>query len=134
MSELEKPILFFDGVCGLCNRFVDFSLKHDPHGRVLFAPLQGKTAGELLSNTDLENLDTVIFYENGSPSHRSTAIVKLLSGVGGLWTVLAWLLWLIPRPLRNFGYRVMAKNRYRFFGQKESCRLPTPEERTRFLD
>lgn len=134
MSELEKPILFFDGVCGLCNRFVDFSLKHDTHGRVLFAPLQGKTAEELLSKIDLENLDTVVFFVNGNPSYRSTAIVKLLSRVGGFWTVLAWLLWLIPRPLRNFGYRVMAKNRYRFFGQKESCRLPTPEERIRFLD
>jgi predicted DCC family thiol-disulfide oxidoreductase YuxK len=134
MSELEKNILFFDGVCGLCNRFVDFSLKHDPHGRVLFAPLQGKTAGELLSKTDVENLDTVIFYENGNLSRRSTAIVKLLSGVGGFWNVLAWLLWLIPRPLRDFGYRLTAKNRYRFFGQKETCRLPTAEERVRFLD
>ena len=134
MSELEKPILFFDGVCGLCNRFVDFSLKHDPHGRVLFAPLQGKTAAELLSKSDLENLDTVMFYENGNRSRRSTAIVKLLSGVGGFWNVLAWLLWLIPRPLRDFGYRLTAKNRYRFFGQKETCRLPTAEERARFLD
>ncbi len=133
MSELEKPILFFDGVCGLCNRFVDFSLKHDPHGKVLFAPLQGKTAGEILSESDVENLDTVIFYENGILHRRSTAIVKLLSAVGGFWSVLAWLLWLIPRPLRNFGYRITAKNRYRFFGQKETCRLPTPAERERFL-
>ena len=133
MSELEKPILFFDGVCGLCNRCVDFSLKHDPHGKVLFAPLQGKTAGEILSESDVENLDTVIFYENGILHRRSTAIVKLLSAVGGFWSVLAWLLWLIPRPLRNFGYRITAKNRYRFFGQKETCRLPTPAERERFL-
>lgn len=133
MSELEKPILFFDGVCGLCNRFVDFSLKYDPHGKVLFAPLQGQTAGEILSESDVENLDTVIYYENGILHRRSTAIVKLLSAVGGFWSVLAWLLWLIPRPLRNFGYRITAKNRYRFFGQKETCRLPTPAERERFL-
>ncbi|MBC8290261.1 MAG: thiol-disulfide oxidoreductase DCC family protein [Planctomycetes bacterium] len=134
MSDPEKPILFFDGVCGLCNRFVDFSLDHDPHGSVLFAPLQGTTAAGLLPQEDVENIDTVVFHENGRLHRRSSAIVKLLAGIGGGWKVLSWLLWLVPKPLRDLGYRLVARYRYRIFGQKETCRFPTPEERERFLD
>lgn len=134
MSEPEKPILFFDGVCGLCNRFVDFSLNHDPAGRVLFAPLQGSTAAGLLPKEDTENVDTVVFHEEGRLYRRSSAVVKLLSRIGGGWNVLSWLLWIVPKPLRDLGYRITAKYRYRIFGRKDSCRLPTPEERERLLD
>jgi len=134
MSEPEKPILFFDGVCGLCNQCVDFTIRHDPHGRVLFSTLQGTTATELLSEEDSRNLDTVLFFEHGTAFRRSSAIVKLLTHLGGFWKVLGWLLWIIPRPIRNLGYRLIAKVRYRLLGRKETCRLPTPEERQRFLD
>lgn len=133
MSGPEKPILFFDGVCGLCNRFVDFSLDHDPTGRVLFAPLQGTTAASLLPQEDTRNIDTVIFHEEGRLYRRSSAIVRLLSRIGGGWRVLSWLLWVVPKPLRDLGYRLVARYRYRIFGQKDTCRLPTAEEQDRFL-
>ncbi|MFP6762788.1 MAG: DCC1-like thiol-disulfide oxidoreductase family protein [Planctomycetaceae bacterium] len=134
MSETDKSILFFDGVCGLCNRCVDFALRRDPRGRILFATLQGTTAAELLTEEDGRNLDTVIFFEHGTVFRRSSAIVKLLQHLGGFWTVLSWLLWIIPLPIRNLGYRLIAKIRYRLLGRKETCRLPTPDERQRFLD
>ena len=130
----EGPVLFFDGVCGFCNRTVDLSLKWDRRGRIRFAPLQGTTAASLLPDEDVNNLDTVVFYENGTLSRRSTAVVGLLKNLGGVSRLLATLLWVIPRPLRDWGYRLIARNRYRLFGQKDTCRLPTPEERARFLD
>ena len=133
MSEPEKPILFFDGVCGLCNRFVDFSLDHDRAGRVLFAPLQGSTAEGLLPKEDTANVDTVVFHEEGRLYRRSSAIVMLLSRIGGGWKVLSWLLWVVPKPLRDLGYRLVARYRYRIFGQKDTCRLPSAEEQERFL-
>jgi len=134
MSNTEKPILFFDGICGLCNGCVDFAIRHDPDGRVLFSTLQGSTATEVLSEEDSRRLDTVIFFENKTVFRRSSAIVRLLIHLGGFWAVLGWLLWIIPRPIRNLLYRLIAKVRYRILGQKETCRLPTPEERQRFLD
>jgi len=128
------PILFFDGVCGLCNSFVDFALRHDRKGRVLFAPLQGSTAATHLDSADTATLDTVVLLENGRTYKRSSAIARLLRHLGGIWTIPAWLLWLIPWPLRDLSYRVIAKTRYRLFGRKESCRIPSAEERARFLD
>ena len=130
----SRSILFFDGVCGLCNRFVDFLLKHDRHGRVCFAPLQGTTAASSLSEDVVHGLDTVVFLEGGQPNCRSSAIVRVFWRLGGVWSVLGTLLWIIPKPIRDLGYRLVAKSRYRLFGKKETCRLPTPEERGRFLD
>lgn len=130
----DNPILFFDGVCGLCNQVVDWVLQNDRRGIVRFSPLQGEAAESRLPDRDRERLDTVVFIEGARITRRSTAIVHLLSHLGGVWTVLAWLLWLIPWPLRDVGYRVVSKLRYRLFGRKETCRLPTPDERARFLD
>ncbi len=135
MSDSDtNPMLFFDGVCGLCNSVVDWVLRNDRRGVVRFSPLQGQTAQQRLPDVDRERLDTVVFIEGDRITRRSTAIVRLLSHLGGIWTVLAWLLWLIPWPLRDVGYRAVSKLRYRLFGKKETCRLPTPDERARFLD
>ena len=130
----DGPILFFDGVCGLCNSVVDFVLRNDRRGTVRFAPLQGAVSQQLLPAHDREKLDTVVFVEGSSVTRRSTAIVRLLSQLGGSWWILAWGLWLVPWPLRDAGYRVVSKLRYRLFGKKETCRMPSPEERARFLD
>ena len=134
LAEESKPVLFFDGVCGLCNRFVDFVLKYDGDGRVLFAPLQGTTAAASLPEDVVRGLDTVVFLEGGRPNLRSSAIVRIFWQLGGAWSVLGTLLWIVPKPVRDLGYKVVASSRYRLFSQKETCRLPTPEERARFLD
>ena len=128
------PIVFFDGVCGLCNSSVDFVLRHDHHGRLKFAPLQGETAARLLPAADRENLGSLVLWDDGRMFRRSSAVIRILWRLGPAWRVLGWLIWLIPLPLRNGGYRLVAASRYRLFGKKETCRLPSPEERGRFLD
>ena len=134
MSDPHGPILFFDGVCGLCSRCVDFSLRHDRSGLVRFAPLQGSTAAELLTHEDVADLDTVVLVDDGVLFRRSAAIVGLLRQLGGPWRLVATLLWLIPRPLRDVGYRMVARSRYRIFGKSDTCRVLTPGEHERFLD
>lgn len=129
----EHPILFFDGVCGLCNHVVDFVLARDHTGVFRFAPLQGETAREQLSDDDVRNLSSVVLIDKQGIHRRSTAVVRMLWHLQGVWKLAGWLLWLIPRPLRNLGYKGVAVVRYRLFGQKATCRMPTADERARFL-
>ncbi len=142
ISEADRPtnVLFFDGVCGLCNRSVDFVLSRDRRGTIRFAPLQGETAKQVLSSefrvpsAKTQSFDTIIWLDSSSREFvRSAAAVRVLWRLGGVWSLIGWLLWLIPRPLRDVGYRLVAANRYRWFGKKETCRLPSPAERERFL-
>ncbi len=127
------PIVFFDGVCGLCNSVVDFAMKWDRHGVLRFAPLQGETARQLLTPQDVENLNTFVFRDQRGLHRRSSAMVRLLRCLGGAWSVLSVLLWIVPRPLRDAGYRIIARYRYAWFGKKETCRMPTADERERIL-
>ena len=142
ISEVDRPtnVVFFDGVCGLCNRSVDFILSRDRRGAIRFAPLQGETAKEVLSgewqvaSDGQKPITTVVWVDSlGREFVRSAAAVRVLWQLGGVWWLIGWLLWLIPLPLRDLGYRIIAANRYRLFGKKETCRMPTPAERARFL-
>lgn len=142
ISEADRPtnVVFFDGVCGLCNRFVDFVLSRDRQGAIRFAPLQGETARRGVrgegrgASSETRSLDTIVWLDSSSREFvRSAAAVRVLWRLGGVWSLIGWLLWLIPRPLRDVGYRLVAANRYRWFGKKETCRLPSPAERERFL-
>ena len=129
----DGPILFFDGVCGLCNAAVDWFVARDAAGVLRFAPLQGETAERLLPDTDRECLDSLVLLDESGRSRRTRAAVRALGHLGGRWAAASWALWLIPAPLRDLGYRLIAKFRYAIWGKKESCRMPTPEERGRFL-
>ena len=131
--EAIRQILFFDGVCGLCNWSIDFVLIRDRRGLFQFAPLQGETARTLLSATDTNDLNTVVLWVNGRSYRKSSAVVRVLWRLDFCWQVVGWLIWLIPLPLRNLGYSLVARYRYRLFGKKETCRLPTADERLRFL-
>jgi len=133
MPTSSPDILYFDGVCGLCNRSVDFVLKRDRGEKFRFAPLQGKTAAENLSSEELTDLHSLVLQTPSGRFRRSAAVVRILWQLGGIWAVLGTLLWLVPLPLRNLGYRAVSATRYSFFGKKESCRIPAPEERDRFL-
>ena len=132
-DDAVRTILFFDGVCGLCNKSIDFVLVRDPQGEIKFAPIQGDTARQLLTPADLQNLDTMVLWVEGRAYRKSAAAVRILWRLSFPWRILGTLLWLIPLPLRNLGYTLIARNRYRFFGKKETCRMPTPAERLRFL-
>lgn len=129
----EAAIVFFDGVCGLCNRFVDFLMRRDHRRRLRYAPLQGETAQKYLPNELRESVDSVVFLKNGETSTRSTAVVHILVELGGAWGLLGRLIGAIPRLLRDPGYRVVARWRYRLFGKKESCRMPRGDERDLLL-
>ena len=108
-------------------------LKHDTDEKFQFAPLQGTTAQTLLTPADTEDLNTMVLWIAGRTYRKSAAAVRVLWQLGPGWQMLGTLLWLIPLPLRNLGYSLVAKNRYRLFGKSETCRMPTPHERLRFL-
>ncbi len=133
-ASTTSVIVFFDGVCGLCNHTVDFLLKRDRRGVLKFAPLQGETAAEILPEEVRKDLNTFVFADHGHLHYRSSAMARILMQLGGFWWLAGALLWLIPSPIRNVAYRIVSRLRYRLFGRKESCRMPTPEERDRFLN
>ena len=129
----HHPILFFDGMCGLCNGFVDLLLKADTRNRFRFSALQGETAHRMLGPQDhAAGPYSFIYLENERIYEQSNAVLLALSRLGGAWRLLD-LLYIFPRPLRDFAYRIVARNRYRWFGRHDVCRIPAPEERERFL-
>jgi predicted DCC family thiol-disulfide oxidoreductase YuxK len=125
-------IVLFDGVCGLCNQFVDLLLRHDKKEHLLFAPLQGETARGLALNIDLTGLQTVVFYKHGQLFIKSDAVIEIFSSMGGLWRVFR-LGRLIPKNVRDHIYDWVARNRIKWFGQKLSCRMPADKEKGRLL-
>jgi predicted DCC family thiol-disulfide oxidoreductase YuxK len=128
------PVVLFDGVCGLCNRFVDWLLRRDDTGVLRFAPLQSPQAEQLGATANGEDsLATVIVVDNEKTYRRSTAALRTIAMLGWPWN-LAKALLVVPRPLRDAVYRWVATNRYQWFGKRETCRMPTPEERSRFLE
>jgi predicted DCC family thiol-disulfide oxidoreductase YuxK len=129
----EKPIIFFDGVCGLCSAVVDFVMAIDKKGVHLFTPLQGETAQELLTPHERKDLDSIIVYQNGRKLKKSEAVFQIFKNIGGAWGLLG-VLSILPRFITDAGYGLIARYRYKLFGKKETCRLPTPQERKRFLD
>ena len=125
-------IVFFDGVCGICNRFIDFLLSHKNGKALYFSPLQGDAAKVLIPKKYLAQ-DTIVFKTQKKIYIKSTAALRILYTLGGLWK-LSLVFLIMPAFIRNFVYDVIASNRYKWFGKKESCRIPTPQERKRFLD
>lgn len=133
-TESEKKglqdIVFFDGVCGLCNSFINRLLAS--RGDFLFAPLQGEVAKKILDDKDRTELASIVFLQHGVVYRQSEAVLRILAHIGGIYSLFS-LFVIVPRPLRDFFYNTVGRNRYRIFGKKESCRIPTPEERARFL-
>ncbi|MFW2383614.1 MAG: thiol-disulfide oxidoreductase DCC family protein [Acidimicrobiales bacterium] len=131
---MEQPVIIFDGVCNLCNATVDFIIRRDRDAVFQFAPNQSEAGEEIVrqANLDVFEADTLVLWENGSTYVRSTAVLRIARRLGMPWR-LAYGFIVIPRPIRDFFYRMLAKNRYRICGKRDNCRVPTPEERTRFL-
>ena len=134
--SIESPILVFDGVCVLCSRSVQFVLRHDSQRRFRFATTQSDAGRRQLieHNIDPDRPASVLLVENGVGYTESPAAIHVLRSFGFGWRILAALMWLVPRPLRDTIYRHVAQRRYRWFGKTDACYLPTPEERSRFLD
>lgn len=134
MTEyIDKPIVFFDGECIMCNQFVDILLNIDRLGTIMIAPLQGETAAKLLPTLPNNREEWSIFYiDRGQIVDQSDAFLNICLRLGGIWSILSWLK-IIPRSIRNYIYRVIARNRYRLFGKRSTCRIPNEQEKSRFL-
>lgn len=128
-------IVFFDGMCGLCNKFVSFLFARDKKSLFKVAPLQGRTAEVRLPVSFREGVTTLVVCTNdGKLLTRSDAVLFVLCHLGGVWTFWGKLGYVFPRFFRDAVYGTVAKTRYNFFGRLNSCRMPTPEEKTKFLD
>lgn len=132
----NKKIILFDGVCNLCNNSVLKVIKNDKKNTFLFTALQSKTGQEIINHLkiDISKIDSIILYEpKVSYDIKSTAALKIMNHFGGLWK-LTQICWIFPEDFRNLVYDYIAKNRYKWFGKKESCMIPTPELKAKFLD
>ncbi|MGJ8745071.1 thiol-disulfide oxidoreductase DCC family protein [Polaribacter sp.] len=131
----NKKIILFDGVCNLCNNAVLKVIKYDYNNAFLFAALQSETGKKITNHLgiDITKIDSIILYEQGvSYDIKSTAALKVMNTFGGFWK-LSQLLWVFPVGFRDFVYDYIAKNRYSWFGKKESCMIPTPALKAKFL-
>ena len=138
---MPHPILLYDGVCALCNRFVQFILRRDRNANFRFASLQSAFAAPILtrhgsSPSDLDTVYVVVNYELPDEYllSRSEAILFVLKQLASRWQALASLLQLLPKSLRDAVYNAVARRRYRIFGRTEACMLPRDQRRNRFLD
>jgi predicted DCC family thiol-disulfide oxidoreductase YuxK len=138
---MPHPILLYDGVCGLCNRFVQFILRRDRNAIFRFASLQSALASRILTRhgADPNDLDTVYIVINHElPDEyllsRSAASLFVLNQLGGIWRPAAFLLKLMPKSLRNAAYNTIARHRYRIFGRSDVCPMPRDQDRDRLLD
>ncbi len=132
----DPPLVLFDGLCNLCEAGVQFILRRDKAGRFRFASLQSKTGAELLSRQGIppdRRLETMLLVLDGRTYARSGAALRIARRMDFPWPLLSIFL-AVPTPIRDFVYGVIARHRYRWFGKREACWLPTPELQSRFLD
>lgn len=140
MNPEPAAIVLFDGVCNLCQASVNFVLDRDPRAYFRFASLQSQRGAELLLAHGLQPVaegrdpDSIILIEDGKLYEHSTAALRIARRLSSLWPLLYYLFIWVPRPLRDLVYRFIARNRYRWFGRTEACRLPTPALKARFLE
>lgn len=129
---MEKVILF-DGECNFCDQSVQFIIKRDPIGYFKFASLQSDIGKELLNKYNApKDIDSFVLIEDNNCYFKSSAALRICKNLKGGWKI-PYVLLVVPKPIRDLFYGFIAKNRYKWFGKKESCMLPSPEERKRFL-
>lgn len=132
---IHQPLLFFDGVCNLCNSSVQFIIQRDKQEKFKFASIQSDAAKEILLQFSKNNshLDSLFLIHNDRIYEKSSAILRIVKILGGLYK-LGMVLWIIPKPVRDWMYDYIAKNRFIWYGKKESCMLPTAEFKSRFIN
>lgn len=133
-------LVLYDGVCGLCDRTVQFILRNDRRDRFRFATLQGATGAEAARKHGFDPAELssfILILDHEQPSERSMrkgkAALRVLWELGGFWKLIGWLA-ILPKWLVDPGYSLIAKNRYRVFGKLDACRIPSPAERAKFVD
>lgn len=131
----QHSIILFDGVCNLCNGAVQFVIKRDNKNQFLFASLQSEEGKQILKehNFPMNRMDSFFLVENGKVYNRSTAALKVVKKLSGLWGLLYGFI-IVPKFIRDGVYNWIAKNRYQWFGRKDECMIPTPELKAKFLN
>jgi predicted DCC family thiol-disulfide oxidoreductase YuxK len=131
----DTSIILFDGVCNFCDGAINFVLKQDKKGVFKFAPLQSEAGQRILQQYKLptKDIESFVLIDNGKVYKKSAASLKVMSKLPWYWKELQ-IFWIIPAFIRNAVYDFIARNRYKWFGKKEVCMIPTPEMRSRFLD
>ncbi len=131
---INKNIVLFDGVCNLCNGAINFLIDHDKDNHLLFASLQSDFGQGVLKDYGMNtsDFDTFVFLKDGKMFSRSQGALEVMNVLGGSWSSL-YLFRFVPTFLRDGVYKVIAKNRYKLFGQRDACRMPTPELKAKFL-
>ncbi len=130
-----NTIVFFDGVCNFCNYWVSFAIKRDRKKKLKFTTLQGKTTKELFEQykINITSLNSVILIDKGKVYTQSSAAIRICKYLNGGWKLFYGLM-IIPKFIRDFFYNIIARNRYKWYGKRDECMVPTPELRERFLD
>jgi predicted DCC family thiol-disulfide oxidoreductase YuxK len=130
----NQYIIIFDGVCNLCNNAVNFIIKRDASNQFVFAPMQSPAAQGLIAKYDAQNvgIDTFLLIKNGQCFYRSDAAIEITKDLSGFWH-LCRIFKFVPRPIRDGVYRLIAKNRYRIFGKRKQCMIPTDKLKNKFL-
>jgi predicted DCC family thiol-disulfide oxidoreductase YuxK len=128
-------VVLFDGVCNLCNGYVNWLIDHDKNNLFKFASLQSNAGKKLVNQLGLQGnyLDTIVLYDNGKGYTHSTAVLRILKQLNGIYS-LAVIFFIVPAYIRNKVYNMVARNRYKWFGKRDTCRVPTPELKNRFLE
>ncbi|WP_036833945.1 thiol-disulfide oxidoreductase DCC family protein [Pontibacillus litoralis] len=134
MSKMQKQIVLFDGVCHFCSQSVQFIIKRDKQERFQFASLQGEVGQQLLTQYHTKNnINSMVLIQEGRVYTRSTAALKIANELDGAWKLCCACI-IIPRFMRDKVYDIIANNRYKWFGKKDVCTIPSPQMRKRFLD
>ena len=126
-------IVFFDGICNLCHHSVRYLIQHDKNKTLKFASLQGENAKKMLQLNDINSLESMVFFDGKELYKKSTAILKLSTALGG-WHKLLLVGYILPQFIRDSLDSLVAKNRYRWFGKQDYCRIPSKDLQDRFLD
>ncbi len=131
----SNPVVLFDGICNLCSSSVSFIIKHDRKRLFRFAPLQSNTGRKIIEESGFrkEGNDYLLLVEKGKIYTASTAALRIAGKLDGFWPLLRFFI-IIPAPIRNFFYKFVARNRYKWFGKKDACMVPGESIREMFLD
>lgn len=134
-TQINQPVLFFDGVCNLCNSSVQFIIKRDNRDIFRFASLQSEKAKELLPKSliNQESLQSLVLLKEGRVFTKSTAALTISKDLSGLWPVL-YVFILVPKFIRDAVYNMIARNRYKWFGKQDQCMIPSPDLKLKFID
>ena len=134
-TKIDREIVLFDGVCNFCNGTINFVLKRDKKDSFVFTPLQSGPGQEVLKkhNLPLSEFESFILVSEDKVYQRSSAALRIARKLSGGWP-LFYVFMILPKPVRDFFYNIIARNRYRWWGKRDECMIPTPELRNKFLD